>query len=245
MKDIEDLGEGRCSHYMAPPARGTPQARLHNLSGMINHRRAGRLGSHGEDCFTCVAKCDTAAEVEPPSSEQLDARWSGFPIINPYGDDVHLDDLVEMFAADSASSVNKIVGETDHDHGELAEARKHLKMAEEMVRKTGKLPEAMRQVDSSDPYIRSGHVKHADITSPILDALLRGMVERAKDYSKAIHDASPTVLNAHATYADTVRFKAEEQLLFLESPLIVGMSGDLPEPNDYKRFEVAGKSVLR
>eukprot|EP01043_Picozoa_sp_COSAG02_P034350 COSAG02_NODE_2395_length_8958_cov_167.540354_6_plen_377_part_00 len=244
MRDIEDLGEGQCSHYMAPPTRGTPRARLHNLSGMINHRRAGRLGSHGEDCYTCVAKCDTAAEPEPPSPEQLDARWSEFPIVNPYGDGVHLDDLVEMFAGDSASSVNKIVGQTDHDHGELAEARKHLKMAEEAVRKTGKLPEMMQQADSSDPYVRRGQVRNADITSPKLDALLRGMVDGAKDESKAIHDVNPTVLNAHATYADSGRFEAEEQVLFRESPVIVGLSGDLPEPNDYKRFEIAGKSVL-
>ena len=113
MKDIEDLGDGgHCSHYIAPPKRGTPQARLHNLSGMINHRRAGRLGTHGEDCYTCVAKCDTAADVEaePPSPEQLETRWAQFPIVNPYGDGVHLDDLVEMFAADSASTVNKVVG---------------------------------------------------------------------------------------------------------------------------------------
>ena len=57
MLDIEDLGEeqGRCSHYTAPPARRSPAARLHNLSGHVNYRR--RLGTRSQDCYTwCVRR---------------------------------------------------------------------------------------------------------------------------------------------------------------------------------------------
>ena len=115
-------------------------------------------------------------------------------------------------------------------------------MAEEAVRQTGKVPEAMQSPSNGDPYVQRG--QDADITSPTFDALLQGMVENARDESKVIHDASPTVLNAHATYADSLRFEAEQQVLFRESPVIVGLSGDLPNPNDYRRFEVAGKSML-
>jgi phenylpropionate dioxygenase-like ring-hydroxylating dioxygenase large terminal subunit len=71
------------------------------------------------------------------------------------------------------------------------------------------------------------------------------MVENVKNPNTApIVDPTPTVLNGHTTYADAARFAAEEQVLFRESPVIAGLSGDLPAPNDYKRFEVAGKSVL-
>ena len=244
--DIEDLGESdHCSHYVAPPAKRTPAARLYNLSGHVNQRRAGRLGTHGEDCYTCVAQCDTAAEsaeaAPPPSPEDLEARWESFPIVNPYGDQVHLDDLVTMFAADAASSVNEVIGVTEHDQKQIARARKGIKMGEDYVKKTGKMPK-FKDDSEPDAYGRAANTEV--ITSPMFEELLRGMVENAKEPSKVIHDSSPTVLNGHATYADPARFEAEEQVIFRESPLIVGLSSDLPQPNDYQRFEKTGQSIL-
>ena len=37
---------------------------MYHMSGMLNQRRLGRLGRHGEDCYTCVQQCDTAAVTE-------------------------------------------------------------------------------------------------------------------------------------------------------------------------------------
>jgi hypothetical protein len=114
MRDIEDL-PAPCSHYVAPPKKSTPAARLHNLSGMINQRRAGRLGTHGEDCYTCVAACDTAAEnagppAREPTAAELADPWHAFPIINPWSDGgaIHLDELVAMRADDPTSDVNAV-----------------------------------------------------------------------------------------------------------------------------------------
>ena len=198
-----------------------------------------------------VAKLREASEEEaapaaPPTAEELDERWAAFPIINPFGDDVHLDDLVTMRAEDPASSVNMVVGETDHDLSELAQMGKGMKYAEEVVRKTGKIPPEMQAFFDSDGDPRGGgFVDNSEIeTNPLLVDLLHQMVANTQDPSRAIHDANPTVLNGHATYADEERFEAETQVLFRESPLIVGMSGDLPVNNDFKRFEVAGKSML-
>ena len=40
------------------------------------------------------------------------------------------------------------------------------------------------------------------------------------------------------------RFQAELQHLFRENVLLAALAGDLRKPNDYRRWEAVGKSVL-
>ena len=254
MKDIEDLGDdAQCAHFVAPPTKGTPAARLHTLSGHVNMRRAGRLGTHGEDCYTCVAQCDTAAEsaappARAPTAAELADPWHAFPIVNPFSDGgiIHLDELVAKRAGDPTSDVNAVPGITDHDEAELKQQRDFFKSVQATVEKTGHVPDEYKAFfsEGGDPRTQGGSVPEID-TNPVGQRMLKQMVENVKNPDTApIVDANPTVLNGHTTYADAERFAAEEQVLFRESPVIVGLSGDLPSPNDYKRFEVAGKSLL-
>ena len=74
--------------------------------------------------------------------------------------------------------------------------------------------------------------------------VLKQMVANVQEPLNANVDDSPSVLNGHLTYADEARFAAEQQKFFLESPLIVGLSKDLAENNDYKRIQIMGKSIL-
>ena len=198
MRDIEDLGDEPCSHYVAPPKKGTPAARLHNLSGMINQRRVGRLGTHGEDCFTCVAKCDTAAESgaeENQTEEALEARWSKFPIINPYGDSLDFADLVTLRAADPSSDVNAVPGVTDHDQAALKGMRDFFTGAEAAVRETGHLPDVYKAAmgagsSTGDPRTQGRSASDSEIESdPHWEPLCDQMVKNVQHPDTApIHD---------------------------------------------------------
>ena len=59
LEDLEDLMETvtqGCRHYRAAPARGTPAARLHALSGHVNARRQASAS-----CYTWTRACHAAA----------------------------------------------------------------------------------------------------------------------------------------------------------------------------------------
>jgi nitrite reductase/ring-hydroxylating ferredoxin subunit len=47
-----------------------------------------------------------------------------------------------------------------------------------------------------------------------------------------------------SVYTDPLRFEAERKKVFTEQPLLVGLSGDLPEPGDRMVFDAAGPPVL-
>ena len=76
--DIEDIA-ANCPHHTAAPAAGTPESRLHKLSGHVNTR--GRLSS--KHCNTCtLAKCaatEVATEVNDVDSLKRDEgfHWIG------------------------------------------------------------------------------------------------------------------------------------------------------------------------
>ena len=132
---------------------------------MLNHRRMGRLGTHGEDCYTCVAKCDTAAESGEPAAPlgpaELgihNAQWESgsFPVVDPYGSGVHLDELVRRRSEEEGSSASEIIGETNSNLEQLAKFAKTKAQLEEVVKKMGQLPEqAMALFDvQQDPSQR-------------------------------------------------------------------------------------------
>ena len=75
--DIEDIA-ANCPHHAAAPAAGTPESRLHKLSGHVNTR--GRLSS--KHCNTCtLAKCaatEVATEVNVDSLKRDEGfHWIG------------------------------------------------------------------------------------------------------------------------------------------------------------------------
>ncbi len=45
-------------------------------------------------------------------------------------------------------------------------------------------------------------------------------------------------------YIDPTRFAAEREMLFLGQPIVVGLSGDIPNPADLLVFDAAGPSIL-
>lgn len=55
--------------------------------------------------------------------------------------------------------------------------------------------------------------------------------------------AAPMPMNARV-YADTARHAAEQQKLFLELPLVAGLSGDIPKAGDMLTFEGAGRPIV-
>ena len=55
--------------------------------------------------------------------------------------------------------------------------------------------------------------------------------------------AGPLVLN-QSVYTSETRFQAEKKHVFLNQPLVAGLSGDIPNPGDMLVFDAAGPSIL-
>lgn len=55
--------------------------------------------------------------------------------------------------------------------------------------------------------------------------------------------AGPLVLN-QSVYTSETRFQAEKEHVFLNEPLVAGLSGDVPNPGDMLLFDAAGPSIL-
>ncbi|WP_019875155.1 aromatic ring-hydroxylating oxygenase subunit alpha [Sporichthya polymorpha] len=73
-----------------------------------------------------------------------------------------------------------------------------------------------------------------DVTTQLLDLMANP--------SMAIGDEMTEV--PVAVYTDPERFAREQQRLFAGLPLLAGLSGELPEPGDWKLFEPPGTSLL-
>ena len=50
--------------------------------------------------------------------------------------------------------------------------------------------------------------------------------------------------NAAEVYTDPLRYEAERQKLFLEMPLVAGLSGDIPKAGDTLLFDGAGRPII-
>jgi carnitine monooxygenase subunit len=73
-------------------------------------------------------------------------------------------------------------------------------------------------------------------------ATLRKMVSLVENHAT---DRSPGPLPLHkGVYIDPVRFEAEREKLFLGQPIVVGLSGDIPNPGDLLLFDAAGPSII-
>eukprot|EP01048_Picozoa_sp_COSAG05_P013222 COSAG05_NODE_1387_length_5007_cov_322.307253_5_plen_340_part_00 len=256
--DIEDL-DGACQNYRTPPPKGTAAGRLYRMSGHVNRHR--KLGTLSENCLTCVAKCDAAAapvamaaEPEVTSVSEVDAKWAKgtngvFPVTDPYGHAVSLEDLVNLRATEPGATSSPNVGETAHDLEQLGAYNAAKRAAEAHIKETGELPEDAQGMYSGASGARrkkSGSaLLNPHTTTPAVNAamlpILQQFVANVKTPKNANVADSPTVRNGHVTYADPARFTAEQAVLFKEGLLVVGLSMDLANNHDFKRFEVAGK----
>jgi phenylpropionate dioxygenase-like ring-hydroxylating dioxygenase large terminal subunit len=90
----------------------------------------------------------------------------------------------------------------------------------------------------------------ADVTTTGTD-FLRGewrsmqqrLVEHLREPRSSDLSAEAVTLDA-GVYTDPDRFEAEREHLFREQPLLVGFSGDLPEPGDRLVFDAAGPPIV-
>ena len=76
-----------------------------------------------------------------------------------------------------------------------------------------------------------------------LAAVLRRMVEYAKTGTTASHPEGPR-RNPVSTYTDPEQFELEKHRIFGESPQLLGLSGDLPEPGSYFCFDDLGVPIV-
>ena len=73
-------------------------------------------------------------------------------------------------------------------------------------------------------------------------AQLRRMVELVA--AKATDRAEAPLPLDKGVYTDPLRFEAERQALFLGTPVVAGLSGDVPNPGDWLIFDAAGPSLI-
>ncbi len=56
--------------------------------------------------------------------------------------------------------------------------------------------------------------------------------------------ADAPMANSARVYADPLRYEAERRKLFLEMPLVAGLSGDIPNTGDTLVFDGAGRPII-
>lgn len=76
-----------------------------------------------------------------------------------------------------------------------------------------------------------------------LRSLQRRLVEHIKA-GRTTDMADAPMANPAGVYADPLRHEAERQKLFLELPLVAGLSGDIPNTGDTLVFDGAGRAII-
>ncbi len=90
-----------------------------------------------------------------------------------------------------------------------------------------------------DPQIASGpRATRREMARSQLRKMVALVAAKATDRADA-----PLPLHK-GVYIDPVRFEAERQALFLGTPVVAGLSGDVPNAGDYLVFDAAGPSLL-
>jgi hypothetical protein len=190
-----------------------------------------------------VAKCDTSAyggpsaegDRAPETPADIRTAWQtqDYPISQPYGEAVHLDDFIKIRMSMGAPA-SEIIGETNHDFASLKEGRDAGKFVEESIKENGGVLEGKAKI-IYDMFVNKGNTNPHMVTAEVnsyLQPILEQCVENVKDPTSIIVDASPKVVDAHDTYSNPARFAAERKVLFEEGLLIVGLSSDVGEKND-------------
>lgn len=79
--------------------------------------------------------------------------------------------------------------------------------------------------------------------SESLRSLQRRLVQHIADGRTTDMVAAPMV-NAASVYTDPAQYAAEQQKLFLDMPLVAGLSGDIPHSGDTLVFDGAGRPII-
>jgi phenylpropionate dioxygenase-like ring-hydroxylating dioxygenase large terminal subunit len=83
----------------------------------------------------------------------------------------------------------------------------------------------------------------AEANDQLMRSLERRMVAHLTDGETT--DLAPRPMRNRATvYTDPVRFEAEKRELFRKTPLMAGLSRDVPNPGDVMLFDAAGPAIL-
>lgn len=90
---------------------------------------------------------------------------------------------------------------------------------------------------NGNPFTTSPEVN--ELNRPLLRRLVENLRKNSTDMP-----FEPSVHNGYESYVNPKRFQAELQHLFRENVLLAALAGDVRKPNDYRRWEVVGKSVL-
>lgn len=99
------------------------------------------------------------------------------------------------------------------------------------------------------PYLSASDIANRNpyTTSPEMDEMKLPVLKMIVDMVKKKTNSAPydPRIDLATIYTDKRRYEAEVQQLYREKPIVVGYAPDLGfEANNYRRFEVCGKSVL-
>ena len=181
-----------------------------------------------------VAKCETSAyggvasagdDSATPTPTDIAKAWSSseYPILHPFGEDVHLDEFVKVRMA-MGGPASDIVGDTHHNLGDLRKLREAHRFVAKSVKEAGGLLDGKAKdiysllSDSGPP---NPHMVTPDVDQ-YLQPILEQCVENVRDPSSIIVDEEPTIVDAHDAYSNPARFAAEQKVIFGEGLLIVG-----------------------
>jgi hypothetical protein len=127
-----------------------------------------------------------------------------------------------------------------HAASDLFPKQSSLNMDLDNLRKAGKLKETVEQlwpfVDRINPHFAAASLNR--LMRPSLDDFIANI----RKGEPTMYE-EPAIFNGFKTYANPQRFAAEIDT-FKKGIVIAGFSGDLAQPNDYKRFQCFGKSLL-
>lgn len=183
-----------------------------------------------------VAKCDTSAygatppvqahdRAPPTTPADVELAWDSptYPIVHPFGENIHLDEFIRVRIA-MGGPASGIIGETKHDFENL----RKLRDAQRFVEKAVKASSGVLDGQAKEIYdqLRNNGTVNPHMVTPSVDTYLQPIleqcVENVKIPTSVIVDEAPTVVDAHDTYSNPARFAAEQKAMFEAGVLIVG-----------------------
>lgn len=173
------------------------------------------------------------------------------PVVDPYGDSVPLDTLIEIRTREGKAHPEYMHGLkalisskrvpppneefayvlTGEGTEEVLQARYGLDSERRPTGRTGQFPNRPQEL-TARPSVNA-------VMRPVLDQYVSNIVNETPPMPE-----EPHLINGYDTYVNPERFGVEVKNLFHEGVVLGGLSQDLPEPNTHRRLHVAGKDVL-
>ena len=233
MQDIEDLP--RCLHMQRGEKCESKGLSRHNASG--NMREKCAVCPHYTAGTTSGATTNPTTTSNDALNRAMKGEWieadSTYPIENPYGEMVSMDQLLQIREAQRApqrAMLDKIRS------GEIRAPNARLQ-----YNLTGEIPKEWPletpHTAAISPYAMLPEVD--DIIRPIIHRF----VENLKNKTTDMPFPEPFITNGYATYKEENRFQTEVD--YIKSNYIwAGLSSDVLKANDFVRIEMSGKSIL-